>query len=166
MIQVTKEQLRMVYLYTDSKIEFSSILDTMTIGGRISPSPKVYSELAINTKLAEAAVILISIGIDKAHHTKVALLAFLSLCGITPDTDWKDATANHMGLTKDIMEFISANYGISYKANSRESFRKEAINLFLNHRIIDLNPGDPYLGPTSPKTHYAITQSVLKQIKL
>lgn len=63
------------------------------------------------------------------------------------------------------MEFVQDYYHLPYKPNSRESFRKEGINILLNYGLIELNPDNKQLGPNSPLTHYAIKESVLKQIR-
>lgn len=92
-------------------------------------------------------------------------LVFLALLGLTPADEWKDARNESSTLSNGIMRFVSDNYNIEYKANTRESFRREGINVLLNNNIIVLNPDNPNLGPTSPNTHYAIRIGILKIIK-
>ncbi|MBT2623515.1 AAA family ATPase, partial [Chryseobacterium sp. ISL-6] len=58
--------------------------------------------------------------------------------------------------------FILKTYN---KAGSRESFRREAINPFVEYGIIEKNPDNPYLSKNSPATHYAISYLTLNTIK-
>lgn len=124
-----------------------------------------YSQVAIEDKVEDAKGVLKRLKVPEVYLNRICILTFLALCKITPGSKWKDATNEHMGLSNDIMKFVTDNYNMAYKANSRESFRREGINVLLNYGIIDLNPGNPNLGPTSPLTHYAIKENVLQKVK-
>ncbi len=116
-------------------------------------------------KISEAQEILKELGLPKAQQNKICALTFLALCGIKPDDVWQDVSSKSYTLSKGIMDFVNDKYGQDYKPNTRESFRKQAINPFLDHRIIDLNPDDPNLSPQSSKTHYAIKPLIVETLK-
>jgi len=94
----------------------------------------------------------------------ITMLTFLALCNINPEQDWKNATRISMRMNKQIIKFCIDNYNLNEGPNNRDQFRKEGINILLNHSIIDLNPDDQNIGPNSPRTHYAINKRVLKQL--
>lgn len=116
-------------------------------------------------KIKEAQLILRDLGLPDAQQNRICALTFLALCGIHPEGEWKNATRQSLTLSKEIMDFANRVYRQDYKQNTRESFRKEAINAFLNFRIIDLNPDNPKLAPQSPKTHYAIKELIIETLK-
>ncbi|MBG00347.1 MAG: hypothetical protein CMI36_15245 [Owenweeksia sp.] len=116
-------------------------------------------------KIEQAQQILYDLGLPEAQQNKIAALSFLALCGIKQNSSWKDAKRQSLTLSKGIMEFANHNYGQEYKPNTRESFRKCALNPFIDQQIIDLNPDDPSLPPQSSKTHYAIKPLTLETVR-
>ena len=116
-------------------------------------------------KIIEAQIILKDLGLPESQQNKVSALTFLALCNITPNDNWNQAKKHSLTLSKGVMEFANNVYGQDYKQNTRESFRKSAINPFLNFQIIDLNPDDPSLSPQSSNTHYAIKELVIDTLK-
>jgi len=116
-------------------------------------------------KIAEAQTILKDLGLPESQQNKVSALTFLALCGIGPNDSWNNAQKQSLTLSKGIMDFANNIYDQDYKPNTRESFRKSAINPFLHFQIIDLNPDDPNLSPQSSKTHYAIKDLVINTLK-
>lgn len=116
-------------------------------------------------KIDQAQDILKSFELPKGSQNKVAALAFLALCNLKQDSLWKNAERKSMTLSKDIMTFISHNYGIDYKANTRESFRKSALKPFVEYGVAEFNPDNPRLAPTSALTHYAISEMALNAVR-
>jgi len=116
-------------------------------------------------KITEAQTILKDLGLPESQQNKVSALTFLALCGIAPNDNWNEAKKQSLTLSKGIIEFANNIYKQDYKQNTRESFRKSAINPFLNFQIIDLNPDDPNLSPQSSNTHYAIKELVIDTLK-
>lgn len=136
-----------------------------TVWKREVEESKKYSQQQIDSQIEEAKRVLLQLEVPEVFINKMCCLTFLALCSIVPGAAWCFATNQHMGLTKDIMEFIADNYNMQYKSGTRESFRREGINVLMRFNIIDINPGDPNLGPNSPKVHYAIKESVLTTIR-
>ena len=116
-------------------------------------------------KIEEAQHILKELGLPEGQQNKVSALSFLALCGIKPNDNWANANRHSLTLSKGIMAFTNEVYDQDYKQNTRESFRKDAINPFLQYQIIDLNPDNPDLSPQSSKTHYAIKELVIDTLK-
>lgn len=124
-----------------------------------------YTPAQIEQQMDQAKLWLAVLGIDILLLNKMVILTFLALCSLKPDMKFWQATTTNMSLTKDIMKFVADNYNLVYKSNTRESFRRDGINLLLNHDIIDLNPGNPHLGPNSPHTHYAIKKRIINKLQ-
>jgi len=119
----------------------------------------------MNNKIIEAQEILKQFELPHAQQNQISALTLLALCNIKPDDQWANAERKSMILSTDIMEFVSTNYDIEYKSGSRESFRKDALNPFVSFSLIEKNPDNPDLAPTSPNTHYAISLLALNTIK-
>jgi BsuBI/PstI restriction endonuclease HTH domain len=119
----------------------------------------------IEEKLKEASEILEALGIQLTAKNKVAPLTLLALCQIRPGDQWETAKRQSLTISKDIMPFAAQFYDISYKANTRESFRKNALHDFVGQNIAEINPDNPNLSPTSSRTHYAITPVCLNTIR-
>jgi AAA15 family ATPase/GTPase len=116
-------------------------------------------------KIKEAQEILRGFELPQAQQNQISALTLLALCNIKPNDEWKNAERKSMVLSTDIMEFVNNNYHVDYKSGSRESFRKEALNPFADFSLIEKNPDNPDLAPTSPNTHYAISFLALNTIK-
>ncbi|KLT66464.1 BsuBI/PstI family type II restriction endonuclease [Pedobacter sp. BMA] len=115
-------------------------------------------------KIQQAQEILKSFGLPPAQYNETAALTLLALCQVKEDDDWVDAANPSLGVSKGIMKFISDNYGKTYAANSRETFRRQVLHQFVQARIADLNPDNPTLPVNSPKAHYGLTHEALTVI--
>lgn len=117
------------------------------------------------SKIEEAQEILKSFGLPPAQYNEMAALTFLAVCNIKENDSWSEATRQSLGVTKGIMNFMTTNYVKEYAANTRETVRRNVLHQFVQARVVDLNPDDPKLPVNSPKTHYALTPSVLEVVK-
>lgn len=117
-----------------------------------------------NKKIEEAQTILKDLGLPESQQNKLSALTLLALAGIKPTDNWKNTTSQRLTLSKDIMTFVNEYYNADYKPNSRESFRKTALNPFVNYNIAVLNP-DAELSTTSSLTNYALSELALETIK-
>ena len=117
-----------------------------------------------NKKIEEAQIILENLGLPEAQQNKLSALTLLALAGIRPNSNWKSATSERLSLSKEIMSFVNTYYNADYKPNSRESFRKIALNPFVKYNLVVLNP-DRELRPTSALTNYALSDLALETIK-
>ena len=117
------------------------------------------------SKIEEAQEILKSLGLPAAQYNEMAALTLLALCNLKEQDNWKKATKQSMGVSKDIMNFVNENYDKSYAPNTRETFRRQVLHQFVQARIVDYNPDDTKLPVNSPKAHYALTAEALEVIK-
>jgi predicted ATPase len=118
----------------------------------------------MDNKIVEAQDILKAFKLPEPQQNKVSALTLLALCDIKPNDDWGKAKRVTKSLSTDLMEFVSAYY-FEYKSGSRESFRNNALNPFVEIGLVDKNPDDPNLHPHSPKTNYAINSLALSTIR-
>lgn len=117
------------------------------------------------SKIEEAQEILKALGLPSAQYNEMAALTLLAVCNIKEQDNWKDATKQSMGVSKDIMSFVNEHYGKRYAPNTRETFRRQVLHQFVQARIVDYNPDNPKLPVNSPKAHYALTVEALEVIK-
>lgn len=118
----------------------------------------------MDTKITQAQEILRNFELPIQQQNQVSALTLLALCNIGPNANWNSAERRSI-VINDIIEYANSSYGFYYKKGSRESFRKEAINPFVEYGIIEKNPDNPDLAQNSPLTHYAISYLVLNTIK-
>lgn len=117
-----------------------------------------------NKKITEAQTILKDLGLPESQRNRLSALTLLALAGIKPNSKWEYATSERLRLSKEIMTFVNTYYDADYKPNSRESFRKIALNPFVHYNIAVLNP-DEELSPTSSLTNYALSDLTVETIK-
>lgn len=117
------------------------------------------------SKIEDAQKILKAFGLPPAQYNEMAALTLLALCNLKEQDNWKKATKESMGVSKDIMNFVNENYDKSYAPNTRETFRRQVLHQFVQARIVDYNPDDTKLPVNSPKAHYALTAEALEVIK-
>lgn len=118
-----------------------------------------------NKKISEAQEILKELGLPIGQQNKIAALTLLAMCQVHPEGGWQHIGKISLTLSKGIMGFVNEVYKESYKPNTRESFRKNAVNPFIDFKIIDLNPDDPSLPVQSSKTHYSLSELARKVVR-
>jgi hypothetical protein len=116
-------------------------------------------------KIEETQEILKALGLPVAQQNEMSALTLLALCNIKETDNWTKATRQSLGITKGIMTFVAENYGKSYAPNTRETFRRQVLHQFVQGRVADYNPDEPYLPVNSPRAHYAISNEALSVIK-
>ena len=127
-------------------------------GQRVSDPSK------ISKRIAEAQGILKALGLPPDQQKQVPALTFLALAALTPDLRWQDASTPLIGVSP-IMDFVNSHYGVSYKENSRETFRKSAIHYFEEAGLIVKNPDKPDRATNSGKTVYQLTDAAVSLIR-
>jgi len=116
------------------------------------------------SRITEAAEILTALGLPKAQQNARSALTLLALANIKPKTPWKDAESPLLR-TVDIMAFIREHHGKDYKANSRETFRRQTLHQFEQARLVDRNPDDPTRPTNSGKNAYRLTPDALQAVR-
>lgn len=111
-------------------------------------------------KLAEAASILVDLGLPRAQRNERTSLCLLCLLDMKPDRAWKDAKAPLVGITP-IMDWSRDNYGTNYAPNTRETFRRQSMHQFIEAGICRYNPDKPDRPVNSPAAAYQIEPTLL-----
>lgn len=119
------------------------------------------------SKISDAQDILSVLGLPPAQQNEISALTLLALCGLKEEDNWADATRKSLKISKDIMAFVNENYKKEqpYAPNTRETFRRQVLHLFLQARIVDYNPDNPALPVNSPNAHYKLTEEAYETIK-
>lgn len=117
-----------------------------------------------NDKILEAQQILRNLGLPSKQQNKVSALTLLALCNLKRNEPWSKAEKILVVGTKSIIDFANKEYGQDYKANTRESFRKDAINPFAFYNIIKINPDEPDRSPQSAKQSYSLTDLAFETV--
>lgn len=112
----------------------------------------------------EAQELLRALGLPTAQTNEIAALTLLSLAGLRPDAEWSRA-ATPRRRVHDLLTDMAASYDREYAENTRETVRRQVIHQLEQAGIVDRNPDDRSLATNSPKTHYALTESVLPAVQ-
>lgn len=112
-------------------------------------------------KISEACELLKELGLPKEQTNDRSALVLLSLAKISPSDSWSNAT-EHMYTTRHIMDFISEEYNVEYKPNTRETIRRQTLHQFEQAFIVERNADDPSRATNSPKNNYKITPILLR----
>lgn len=123
--------------------------------------PKKVNKKKAEQKIQNALKILNALGLPRQQLNERSALTLLSLLGIKPESDWKNAGNPLMGITP-MMDFFSEYYGKKYAPNTRETVRRQTIHQFLQAALIVANPDKPSRPTNSPKAVYQIEPSALK----
>jgi len=113
----------------------------------------------------EAQEILEALGMPPAQHNRMAGMTLLALCGLTPDMAWSRAERRRCAVTKGIMDYLEEHYDTEYAPNTRETFRRQVLQQFVQGGVAEYNPFEPDLPTNSPKAHYAVSEAVLDAIR-
>lgn len=115
-------------------------------------------------KLTEAKDILKSLGMPRQQYNDRSGYVLLALAGIKETDSWADASINSLRIF-DIMAFMAEHYNKLYKANSRETIRKESIHQFVDGAIAISNVDDDERATNSPKYSYRLSDETLEVIQ-
>lgn len=111
-------------------------------------------------KIKETKDILTKIGMPIKQTSDICCYTLLSMANIRSNNTWIEAT-NEWIRIHDIIAFIASNYKVKYAENSRETFRKQALNHFRNAAIVE----DNGVATNSPNYKYRLTQEFLELLK-
>lgn len=111
-------------------------------------------------KVDETRWLLMRIGMPKKQQTDLCCYVLLAMASIKEVDKWKSAT-NEWIRIHDIIQFVSANYGVTYAENSRETIRKQALHNFRIAALIE----DNGQATNSPNYRYRLTAETLAMIR-
>lgn len=112
-------------------------------------------------KLKQAKEVLKALGLPKQQYNDRSAWVFLALANVTPNDHWARASAPLLP-TIDIMEFIRSEYGKDYKANTRETVRRQTLHQFNQAQIIERNRDNPARPTNSKDNNYSLNPLVVE----
>ena len=79
-------------------------------------------------KLDQALEVLMSLGMPRAQQNERSSLTLLALVNLAPDGKWSQLDRPRLGVTP-IMDWCKSIYGKEYAPNTRETFRRQTLQL-------------------------------------
>lgn len=111
-------------------------------------------------KIEQVRKLLKAIGLPQYQQSNLCALTILGMANLKEDTPWAKAS-NEWIRIHDIIAFVNENYNKSYRENTRETFRKQAIHHFRTAAIVE----DNTKATNSPDYRYRLTEEFLKIIR-
>lgn len=111
-------------------------------------------------KVEEARRLLKEIGMPDKQQADLCCYVILAMSNIKETDAWIFAT-NEWIRIHDIIQFVGANYGVTYAENSRETIRKQALHHFRTAALIE----DNGKATNSPNYRYKLTAETLEMIR-
>lgn len=115
-------------------------------------------------QVEKARAILSALGLPLSQRTAIASYTLLALADLKKGGGWCDAKRRSIRI-HDILGFIKKHYGKAYAENTRETVRRQVLHQFEQARVVDRNPDEPDLSTNSPRTHYALSEDVLRVVR-
>jgi adenine-specific DNA-methyltransferase len=115
----------------------------------------------MDIKLQQAKEILKALGLPPQQSNDRSGWVFLALANIKPQDSWSLASAPLLP-TVGIMEFIRNEYDKDYKANSRETIRRQTLHQFDQASIVQRNRDNPNRATNSKDNNYSLNPSILE----
>lgn len=110
--------------------------------------------------IEQAQTFLKRLGFDAERRNDRSAQVLLALLGLRPGLDWADST-NELRRTVEIMEWIRAHLGVDYKANTRETIRRQTLHQFVQALLVEQNPDEPTRPVNSPRWCYRVHPGAL-----
>jgi hypothetical protein len=118
----------------------------------------------ISVKIQEAQKLLCALNFDSERQNERSALVLLALAKLSPNSKWSTASNPLLG-TLAIMEAIRSEYGKDYKANTRETIRRQTLHQFVDAGLVQENPDEPTRPVNSPKWCYQLSQSAVEVLQ-
>lgn len=115
-------------------------------------------------RLAESRKVLAELGFDAERSNERSALVLLALLQLDETTTWTNATNPMLG-TLAIMDWIRDEFGVAYKANTRETIRRFTLHQFVEAALVEENADQPERPVNSPKWNYRVTGPALSAIQ-
>jgi len=129
--------------------------------------PSLFDDAAVPapvpTKIAQSLAVLQALGMPRAQLNDRSALTLLALLNLHPEGSWQELTRPLLGVTP-IMDWCRTVYQRDYKANSRESFRKETLHQFREAGIVLYNPDKPDRPVNSPAACYQVPTALFEVV--
>lgn len=114
----------------------------------------------VNVK--QARLMLERFGFDASRSNERSAVILLTLLGLSPDGQWKNATGDRMGI-RPIMHTATAAWGTTW--SDRETPRRQTLHQFVDAAFVEYNSDDPMRPVNSPKANYRVNPAALRVIR-
>lgn len=108
------------------------------------------------TRIAQAQVALRDLGLPRQQQNERTALVLLAILGMTPETDWSEATTPMLGITQ-LMDKFRDHWGKDYAPNTRETVRRQSVHQLIAAGVLVQNPDDPSRPVNSGLNVYQVT---------
>lgn len=115
-------------------------------------------------KIEEAREILKTLDLDKQRYNERSCLVLLALANLKPNQNWTEVTTPLL-TTFEIMQFMRQYYEKDYKANSRETIRRQTLHQFEQASLIERNRDNPDRATNSKDNNYSLNDELLEILK-
>lgn len=115
-------------------------------------------------KLRQARAVLEALDFPRGQLNDRTALSLLALIDLRPEQSWQDAKSPLIGITP-IMKWCEVHYEVIYAPNSRETFRKESVQPFVEAALAVQNPDKPDRATNSPKWCYQIAPDAFELLR-
>lgn len=119
----------------------------------------------VHQNIQAAQEILIELNLPKTQTNERAALTLLALAEIGKNESFTNANAR-LHRTIDLMDFMRIEYGKDYKANSRETIRRQTLHQFMQHYLVTKNRDDLQRPTNSGLTNYSLNNEILQILKI
>ncbi len=111
-------------------------------------------------KIEEIRKLLESLELPRKQQSDICLLTILGMAQLKKRTKWADSSNEWMRI-HDIIAFVNKNYGVEYKENSRETFRKQALHQFRMAAMVEDNSE----ATNSPNYKWRLTEDFVEVLR-
>ncbi len=154
------EQLERIAERVDGDMSSQSALDDIVEGELLTMARDTRGSKVAERRIAEAIVVLQSIGLPKEQTNERAALTILALLDLSPKQAWSEAGNPLRGVTP-VMDFAAREYGKHWKPNTRETVRRSTLHQFQDAGLVVANPDRPDRPVNSPAYCYQVPPHAL-----
>lgn len=112
----------------------------------------------------DARIILFDLEMDAERSNERSALTLLALAKLKKNDAWINAT-NRMYTTRALMDWISDEFNVKYKPNTRETIRRFTLHQFIQAGLVEENADNKGRPINSPKWNYRLNEQVLRIIQ-
>ncbi len=158
------DQLEQIAERIGGDLPSQSELDDIIEGELLSVAKDTRGSKAAERRIAEAILVLKSIGLPKEQTNERAALSLLALLDLSPKKAWAHAGNPLCGVTP-VMDFAARQYGKHWKPNTRETVRRFTLHQFQDAGLVVANPDKPERPVNSPAYCYQVPSNALTLLR-
>lgn len=115
-------------------------------------------------RVQQAIKALRDLGLPTAQQNERTALVLLACLGMTPNTQWAQASTPMLGITQ-MMDKFRDNWGKNYAPNTRETVRRQSVHQMVAAGVLVQNPDDPSRPVNSGKNVYQVTPEAFAALR-